>query len=57
MKTLGRGILRLLGGQTFFSQGPCDLDLLLDDLNINRGHVLIMTNLHGKNEDCESKES
>jgi hypothetical protein len=42
---------------SFFNQGPCDFDLWPSDLKINRGHLLIMTNLHVKYEDCGSKES
>jgi hypothetical protein len=40
MKTVGQKNLKLLGGQAFFSQGPCDFDL-----KINRGHLLIMTSM------------
>jgi hypothetical protein len=50
MKTVGQRNLKLLGGQAFFSQGPCDLKM-------NFGHLLIMTNLYAKYEDCGSKES
>jgi hypothetical protein len=38
MKTVGQNNLKLLGGQAFKSQGPCDLDLWPSDLKINRGH-------------------
>jgi hypothetical protein len=41
----------------FLSQGPCDFELWLSDLKINRGHLLITTNLHAKFEDCGPKES
>jgi hypothetical protein len=51
MKTVGQRLLKLLGGQAFWSQGPCDLDLWPDDFKINRGHLLILTNLHAK---CET---
>jgi hypothetical protein len=57
MKIVGQKNLKLLGGQAFSSQGPCDLDLWPSDLKINRGHLQIMTNLHAKYEDCVSKES
>jgi hypothetical protein len=46
MKTMGQSNLKLLGGQAFLSQGPCDLDLWPGDLKINRDHLLIMTNVH-----------
>jgi hypothetical protein len=52
MKTVSQRNLKLLGGQAFFSHGPCDLDLWPNDLKINRGNLLIMTNLHIKYEDC-----
>jgi hypothetical protein len=42
-------ILKLLGGQAIFSQGP-------SDLKINQGHLLIMTNLNTKYEDCVPKD-
>jgi hypothetical protein len=54
MKTVGQRILKLLGGQAYFSQGPCDLWSC--DIKIKRGHILIMTNLNTKYEDCGSKE-
>jgi hypothetical protein len=62
MKTVGQRDLKLLGGQAFWSQGPCDLDLWSDDLwpvdlKIKRGHLLIMTNLYAKFEDCGSNDS
>jgi hypothetical protein len=38
MKTMGQRNLKLLGGQTVFSQGPRDLDLWTSDLKINKGH-------------------
>jgi hypothetical protein len=56
MKTVGQGIIKLFGRQAFWSQGPCGLDLGLHDLKIYRGHLLIMTNLHDKYEDCGSKD-
>jgi hypothetical protein len=57
MKTVGQMNLKLLGGQAFLIQGPCDLDLWPGDLKIIRGHLLIMTSLHAKYEDCGLKES
>jgi hypothetical protein len=57
IKTVGQRNLKLLGGQAFWSQGPCDLDLWPGDLKINRVYLLIMTKLHAKYEDCGSKES
>jgi hypothetical protein len=51
MKTVGQWNLKLLGGQAFYIQGPCDLDLWPSDLKINRCLLLIMTNLHAKYED------
>jgi hypothetical protein len=45
-----KGILGYWADKLFFSQGPCDFDL-----KINRGHRLIMTNLHAKYEDCGLK--
>ena len=35
-------------GQAFCVQGHCDLDLWSDDLNINRGHLLVNPSLHDK---------
>jgi hypothetical protein len=55
MKTVGQRFLKLLGGEAFWSQGPCDVDLWPSDLKINRGHLLNMTNLHAKYEDCGSR--
>jgi hypothetical protein len=57
MKTVGQKKFKLFGRQAFCSQSPCDLDLWPSDLKINRGHFLVMTNLHAKYEDCGSKES
>jgi hypothetical protein len=54
MKTAGQRILKLLGGQYFSIKAPVTLTF---DLKIKRGHLLIMTNLHAKYEDCVSKES
>jgi hypothetical protein len=56
MKTVDQRNLKLFAWQAFWSQGPCDLDLWPYDLKIKRGYLLIMTNLHAKYEDCESKE-
>jgi hypothetical protein len=53
---MGQKDLKLLGRQAFLSEGPCDLDLSPGDLKINGGHLLIMTNLYTKYEDCGSKE-
>jgi hypothetical protein len=36
MKTVGQRNLKLLGGQAFFSQGPCDVDLWPGDLKIKK---------------------
>ena len=33
---------------TFFTNDPCDLDLLPSEFKINRGHVLIKPNQHVK---------
>jgi hypothetical protein len=52
MKIVGQRNLKLLDGQAFYSQGPCDLDL-----KINKGRLLIMTNLYAAYEDCGSKVS
>jgi hypothetical protein len=57
MKTVGQTNLKLLDTQAFYSQGPCDLDLWPSKLKINRGYLLIMTNLHAKYEDCGLKVS
>jgi hypothetical protein len=51
MKTMDQRILKLMGGQAFWSQDPCDLDLWLVDLKINMGHLIIMTYLHAKYKD------
>jgi hypothetical protein len=56
MKTVNQSILKQLSGKDLI-QDPCDLDLWPSDLNINRGHLIVMINLHAKYEDCESKVS
>jgi hypothetical protein len=55
MKTVDHSILKQLREQAFFSQGPCDL--WPSDFKINRGHLMVMINLHAKYEDCGSKVS
>jgi hypothetical protein len=57
MKTVSQRILKLLGGLTFFIQGPSDLDLWPSDLKISRGHLLVITKLNIKYEDCWLKHS
>jgi hypothetical protein len=56
MKTVGQRNLKLLGGQGFYSQGPVTLTFDSVISKNNRGHLLILTNLHAKYEDCGSKE-
>jgi hypothetical protein len=48
MKIVGQRILKLLGVQAFWSQGPCDLDLWPGALKIKSGHLLVVTNLHAE---------
>jgi hypothetical protein len=57
MKTLGQRILKLVGGQAFFSKSPFVLDIWPGDLKINIGHLIIMTNLNAIYEDYGSKDS
>jgi hypothetical protein len=58
MKTVGQRNIKLLGKQAFLVKACLTLlDLWPSDLKINRGHLLIMTNLHTKYEDCGSNES
>ena len=47
MKTLGQRILKLLDGQAFLVKAPVTLTF---DLKINRGHLILMTNLLAKYE-------
>ena len=52
-----KGFLSYLSDMLFLSQGLCDLDLWPSGLKINRGHLILMTNLHAKYEDSWSKDS
>ncbi len=55
LNALGQWVLELLRGNGFHSLDPCDLDLWPTDPKINRGLLLVMANLHTKNEDCNTK--
>jgi hypothetical protein len=46
MKTVGQWFLKLLGRQAFFGHDPYDFDLWRSNLKINKGQLLVMTNLH-----------
>jgi hypothetical protein len=54
MKIVGQRNLNLLGDKLFLVKVPVTLTF---DLKINTDHLLIMTNLNTKYEDCGSKES
>ena len=45
-------IFKIISGNHFNIQGNRDLDLCPCDPKINRGHLLVMTNLHVKYEDA-----
>ena len=44
-------LFKIISGNHFNIQGHRDLDLWPIDTKMNRGHLLVMTNLHVKNDD------
>ena len=50
LRAMGAANVELSLGQAFHVQGHCDLDLWPKNLNIKRGHLLVISSLHIKFE-------